>query len=153
MFCHIQDPLLTTILFGAKLDFCLLLYLTVISCLGLFVLFCFSFGAQRIMVDVEPLKGIQKPAAFAIVCFCFCEFRTVSYSGSCGALLEGVQSMLVFALPLMRSRTCSGRLTMKTLYTSSLKVHLHWCHQFLVGDLRACLLRMLSSNRTCTRNE
>ena len=29
------------------------------------------------------LKGVQRPAAFAIVCFCFCEFRTVSYSGSC----------------------------------------------------------------------
>ena len=28
-----------------------------------------------------PLKGEQRPAAFAIVCFCFCEFPTVSCSG------------------------------------------------------------------------
>ena len=29
------------------------------------------------------LKGVQRPKTFAIVCFCFREFRTVGYSGSC----------------------------------------------------------------------
>ena len=49
------------------------------------------------------LKGVQRPAAFAIVCFCFCEFRTVSYSGSCGEHdADFTQSMLVFVLPLNR---------------------------------------------------
>ena len=48
-----------------------------------------------------PLKGVQRPAAFAIVCFCFCEFRTVSYSGRCGEqYADFTQSMLVFVLPL-----------------------------------------------------
>ena len=48
------------------------------------------------------LKGVQRPAAFAIVCFCFCEFRTVSYSGSCGEHdADFTQSMLVFVLPLI----------------------------------------------------
>ena len=47
------------------------------------------------------LKGIQRPAAFAIVCFCFCEFRTVSYSGSCAEhVADFAQSMLVVVLPL-----------------------------------------------------
>ena len=50
----------------------------------------------------NQLKGEQRPAAFAIVCFCFCEYRTVSYSGSCGEqVAEFMQSMMVFALPLM----------------------------------------------------
>ena len=49
------------------------------------------------------LKGVlQSPAAFAIVCCCFCEFRTVRYSGSCGEqVVYFVQSMLVFVLPLI----------------------------------------------------
>ena len=55
------------------------------------------------------LKGVQRPAAFAIVCFCCCEFRTVSYSGSCAdQVAELPQGMLVFVLPstkiLMLSR-------------------------------------------------
>ena len=34
-------------------------------------------------------------------CFCFCEFRTVSYSGSCAEqVADCAQSMLVFVLPL-----------------------------------------------------
>ena len=50
-----------------------------------------------------PLKGVQRPAAFAIVCFCFCEFRTVSYSESCGEQdADFTQSMLVFVLPLTK---------------------------------------------------
>ena len=49
----------------------------------------------------RTLKGEQRPAALATVCFCFCEFRRVSYSGSCGEQVAGVvQSMLVFVLPL-----------------------------------------------------
>ena len=32
----------------------------------------------------HDLKGVQRPAAFAIACFCFCEFCTLSYSGNCG---------------------------------------------------------------------
>ena len=48
------------------------------------------------------LKGVQRPAAFAIVCFCYCEFRTVSYSGSCAEqVVDFAQSMLVFLLPLI----------------------------------------------------
>ena len=47
------------------------------------------------------LKGIQRPAAFAIVCFCFCEFCTVSYSGNCAEQVANLlQGMLVFMLPL-----------------------------------------------------
>ena len=47
------------------------------------------------------LKGLQRPAAFAIVCFCIGEFRTVRYSGSCGEqVVDFAQSMLVFVLPL-----------------------------------------------------
>ena len=47
------------------------------------------------------LKGVQTSAAFAIVCFCFSEFRTVSYSGSCAEqAVEFAQSMLVFVLPV-----------------------------------------------------
>ena len=47
------------------------------------------------------LKGVQRPAAFAIVCLCFCEFRTVSYSGSCGEqVADFAQGILVFVLPL-----------------------------------------------------
>ena len=51
-------------------------------------------------------KGVQRPAAFAIVCFCFCEFQliTVSYSGSCGEqFVDLAQSMLVFVIPLKPS--------------------------------------------------
>ena len=49
----------------------------------------------------KTLKGEQRPAAFAIVCFCFCEFRTVSYLGRCGEqAADVVQSMLVFVFPL-----------------------------------------------------
>ena len=52
-------------------------------------------------MQVKLLKGVQRPAAFAIVCFCFCEFRTVSYSGSCAEqVADCAQSMLVFVLPL-----------------------------------------------------
>ena len=47
------------------------------------------------------LKGVQRPAASAIVCFCFCEFRAVSYSGSCAEqVADFPQGMLVFVLPL-----------------------------------------------------
>ena len=46
-------------------------------------------------VSCLNIKGVQRPAAFAIVSFCFSEFRTVIYSGSF------TQSMLVFVvLPL-----------------------------------------------------
>ena len=39
-------------------------------------------------------------AAFSIVCFCFCEFRTVSHSGSCTEQgVDFAQSMLVFVFP------------------------------------------------------
>ena len=45
------------------------------------------------------LKGIKRPAAFVIVCFC--EFRIVRYSGSCGEqVVDFTQSMLVFVLSL-----------------------------------------------------
>ena len=44
------------------------------------------------------LKGVQRPGAFEIVCFCFCEFRIVRYSRSCGEHFP--QSMPVFVLPL-----------------------------------------------------
>ena len=48
------------------------------------------------------LRGAQRPASFAIICFCFGEFHAVSYSGSCAAqVAEFEQSMLVFLLPLM----------------------------------------------------
>ena len=51
--------------------------------------------------DTNPLKRVQRPAAFAIVCFCFCEFRKVSYSGSCAEeVADFMQSILVFVLPL-----------------------------------------------------
>ena len=58
--------------------------------------------ASVCLVDVSiNLKRVQRPAAFAVVCFCFCEFRTVSYSGSCGEqVAEFVQSMLVLVLSL-----------------------------------------------------
>ena len=47
------------------------------------------------------LKRVQRPAAFVIVCVCFCEFRTVSYSGSCGEqVVDLAQNMVVFVLPL-----------------------------------------------------
>ena len=46
------------------------------------------------------LKGVQRPAAFAIINFCFCEFRAVSYTGSCAEqVVDYAQSMLVFVLP------------------------------------------------------
>ena len=35
-------------------------------------------------VKQRYLKGVQRPAAFAIVCFCFREFRTASSSGGFG---------------------------------------------------------------------
>ena len=45
-------------------------------------------------------KGVQRPAASVIVRFCFCEFRTLSYSGSCAEqVIVFVRSMLVFVLP------------------------------------------------------
>ena len=54
-----------------------------------------------------PLKGVQRPAAFAIVCFCFCEFRTVSYFESCAEqVVEFAQSMLVFVLLLIVFQKC-----------------------------------------------
>ena len=60
-----------------------------------------SIKTNKSKSEVCRLKGAQRPAAFAIVCFCFCEFCTVSYSGSCGEqVTEFTQSMLVFALPL-----------------------------------------------------
>ena len=44
---------------------------------------------------------MNMPAASAMVCFCFCDFRIVSYSGSCEEqVVDFVQSMLVFVLPL-----------------------------------------------------
>ena len=53
-------------------------------------------------LQTNRVKGVQRPAAFVIVCFCFCEFRTVSYSGSCAEhIVDFAQSMLVFVLPLM----------------------------------------------------
>ena len=53
------------------------------------------------LIDSTWLKGVQRPAAFATVCFRFCEFRTVRYSGSCGKqVVDFMQSMLVFVLPL-----------------------------------------------------
>ena len=49
---------------------------------------------------------MQRPAAFAIVCFCLCEFHTVSYSGSCAEqVADFAQSMLVFVLPLIERET------------------------------------------------
>ena len=53
------------------------------------------------------LKGVHIPAAFTIVCFCFCKFRTVSYCGSCveQVVVDFTQSMLVFVLPLRISCT------------------------------------------------
>ena len=51
---------------------------------------------------LKSLKGVQRPAAFAIVCYCSCEFRTARYSGSCGEqVIDFVQSMLVCVLPLI----------------------------------------------------
>ena len=47
---------------------------------------------------IESLTGVQRPAAFAIICFCFCEFRTVSYSGSCAE--QEADLLLVFVLLL-----------------------------------------------------
>ena len=50
------------------------------------------------------LKGGQRPAAFAIVCFCFCEFHAVSYPESCAEqVAEFAQSILDFVLPLRLS--------------------------------------------------
>ena len=47
------------------------------------------------------LKAVQRPEFFAVVCFCCYEFRTVSYSRSCGKhVTDFTQSMLVFGLPL-----------------------------------------------------
>ena len=47
------------------------------------------------------LKGVKRPASFAIFCFCFCQFQTVSYSGSCTEHVANfAQSMLVFVLSL-----------------------------------------------------
>ena len=54
-----------------------------------------------IWIAMKSLKGVQRPAAFAIVCLYFCEFRTVKYSGSCGEqVVDFPQSMLVFVLSL-----------------------------------------------------
>ena len=47
---------------------------------------------------IKSLTVVQIPAAFAIVCFCFCEFRTVSYSGSCAE--QEADLLLVFLLLL-----------------------------------------------------
>ena len=56
-----------------------------------------AFGSS----STKSLKGVQRPAAFAIVGFCFCDFRTVNYSGSCAEqVTDFVQSMLVLVLPL-----------------------------------------------------
>ena len=45
--------------------------------------------AKRSIIDhpFNPLKGVQRPAAFAIVCICFCEFCTVQ-----SVILKAVQS-------------------------------------------------------------
>ena len=49
----------------------------------------------------QGLKGVQRPESFSVVCFYFCEFRTVSYSRSCGKQVTKItQSTLVFGLPL-----------------------------------------------------
>ena len=59
------------------------------------------FSLKKFMRSFEKLKGSTKPAAIAIVCFCFCELRTVSYSGSCVELVTDFsQSTLVVLLPL-----------------------------------------------------
>ena len=51
--------------------------------------------------EKNTLKGVQRPAAIAIVCFCLCEYRTVRYSGSCEEqVFDFAQSMPVFVLPL-----------------------------------------------------
>ena len=59
----------------------------------------------RLTVGIA-LKAVQTPAAFAIVCCCFCEFCTVRYSGSCREqVVDFVQSMLVFVL-LLKAQCC-----------------------------------------------
>ena len=43
------------------------------------------------------LKGVLRPEAFAIVCLSFCEYCTVSYSGSCvEQVADSAQGILVF---------------------------------------------------------
>ena len=54
----------------------------------------------HVLSPKKNLKGVQRPAAFAIVCFFF-EFCTVSFSGSCAEqVADFAQSMLAFVLPL-----------------------------------------------------
>ena len=61
--------------------------------------------------NLPALKGVQIPAAFAIVCFCSCEFRTANYSESCAEqVVEFAQSMLVFVLPLKVPFSCAREL-------------------------------------------
>ena len=79
---------------------------------------CFAVCARNIKENAAHIddsngggcnvKGKQRPAAFAIVCFCFCEFHTVSYSRICGEqVADVVQSMMVFVLPLSVKRMIS----------------------------------------------
>ena len=59
------------------------------------------FARKSLESDIVCLKGVQGPAAFAIVCFCLCEFRAVNHSGSCAEqAADFPQGMLVFVLPL-----------------------------------------------------
>ena len=58
------------------------------------------YGLRFALVMDLHLKGVQRPAAFAIVCF-FCECHTISYSRSCAEqVVDLPQGMLVFVLPL-----------------------------------------------------
>ena len=48
------------------------------------------------------LKEVQRPPAFAVACFCYFDFHTVSYSGSSTEqFVDFARSMLVFVLPLI----------------------------------------------------
>ena len=63
---------------------------------------CKSQAAMKLtFCTVVLLTGSRKTSSLCNRLFSFCEFRTVSYSGSCGKqVVCFAQSMLVFVLPL-----------------------------------------------------
>ena len=70
-------------------------------CKNILTLFLIQILPSNRYLAFSFLKGVQRPESFAVVSFCFYEFRTVSYFWSCGKqVIDFTQSMLVFGLPL-----------------------------------------------------
>ena len=75
-------------------------------CIGEACLIYSDFSGQDMFIFTSKpwrlrLEGVRRPAAFAIVCYCFCKYRTVSYSVSCAEpVADFMPSVLVSALPV-----------------------------------------------------